>query len=348
MERNQDAKPPAGEPHRLGLGAVGLIKQFLDYDGDDDDARVIDEAFARIHSLDFLEEFGPSPSRPPAASRRRDRSAEANAGDGESGNDSDVVCVSGPPLRPGNNERARKPSSSDVVDGVEYPVYLDCLTSTLYDEHPLTAEGGGWIWARGPNGNNDDGELPPDVENLALDFARAKAEHAMAKDKSDPRRITIGTFKDMAARHGVTKGKWLIYANPDSAAPLWTKVRDAQLEGKLGPTAKIAKDLGEGWGRCFVVCIYCRDFRDRADVLRVRRAIDDVTEGEEKRPMLFKPDAMTHLNIYAKNEYNIRTSIYECGGKSDPECETLIAVGENCVRRRGGRDCPHCFPVCRG
>ena len=99
----------------------------------------------------------------------------------------------------------------------------------------------------------------------------------------------------------------------------------------------------------YIVCIYCPDFTDKSDVLRVRQSLlRDVKIGENSmKPMYFKLDAFTHLNIYASSGGSggrkMRTTTYDCGGSKDLDCTTLVTAHETCTNSTG---CPRCFPHC--
>ena len=64
------------------------------------------------------------------------------------------------------------------------------------------------------------------------------------------------------------------------------------MEGRLGPTAKIS-DASDNHG-VFVICIYCPNFDDKDEILRVRQAMNEAQICTwSKRPLYFKLDAFT-------------------------------------------------------
>jgi len=113
-------------------------------------------------------------------------------------------------------------------------------------------------------------------------------------------------------------------------------------------TSDSLSDEPVGNGGCYIVCIYCPDFTDKNDVLRVRQSLlRDIKIGENSlKPMNFKLDAFTHLNIYASSGgggKKMRTTTYDCGGSKDLDCTTLVTAHETCTNSTG---CPRCFPHC--
>ena len=239
-------------------------------------------------------------------------------------NDDEVQCLSSPV-----NKKA-KVMQPDLNN--EYICYLDEETKTLEDTHPQTDDGDDyWIRAHNPRRTGSYSKQQSDA--LEAEFERTKAKYTADQ-------ITMKTCLDLAVRFGVLTGKWIIFwsSSAGNPAPTWQKIRSAVFDNQLGISAKIHK-RAEGNG-LFVICIYCRDFRDVQDVHRVRKALDEVIDY--KKSLYFKPCALTHMGINANNPYGIRTTLYSCGGEGD--CSTLFVNAEKCNNQR---DCPRCFPHCR-
>jgi hypothetical protein len=80
-------------------------------------------------------------------------------------------------------------------------------------------------------------------------------------------------------------GKWLIFANGEQIDSCWVKVRDAVAAGKFGLCAKVSTAMDTGYeSKDHVICVYCADFRDKADVGRVLIGLRDVgIEGEKRK-----------------------------------------------------------------
>ena len=69
------------------------------------------------------------------------------------------------------------------------------------------------------------------------------------------------------------RGKWLVFTSVAEVDAVWSKIRTATREGKLGNDSKVAtaKDSPYGnnqTGR--VICIYTYDWTDEKDVMKIR------------------------------------------------------------------------------
>ncbi|KAL9191142.1 hypothetical protein ACHAXT_000848 [Thalassiosira profunda] len=233
----------------------------------------------------------------------------------------------------------RKPSSKTAAaddDAVEHICFLDESSGMLFDTHPRTQSDsvpGGWIRASNPRRDSGDHQQE-DLQGLEREFNSTVARGGG--------KISCQAVMEIAARHGVLYGKWLMFLK---AAPAltWQKIRNALFDDELGAAAKISCTADERG--LFAVCIYCSDFTDKREVLRVRQGLCRVLGSD--RSLSFKADCYTHLNIYAQNAatYGLQASIYGCGGKNDPECSVLRVNAEKCTRQPG---CPRCFPRCKG
>lgn len=60
------------------------------------------------------------------------------------------------------------------------------------------------------------------------------------------------------------------------------------------------------------VCIYTKDFRDEADVLRVLKELEVMKQLPEGRGIYYKSDAWTHLDLYRETaeQYGLHASLY--------------------------------------
>mmetsp|Transcript_4747 Transcript_4747/g.7075 ORF Transcript_4747/g.7075 Transcript_4747/m.7075 type:complete len:199 (-) Transcript_4747:73-669(-) len=63
----------------------------------------------------------------------------------------------------------------------------------------------------------------------------------------------------------------------------------------------------------------------------MRRSISNDVGMYKTSVLRFKLDAVTYLDLYAKNQWKLKTTSYECGGKKDEECSTLISSWEKCT-----------------
>mmetsp|Transcript_11386 Transcript_11386/g.25919 ORF Transcript_11386/g.25919 Transcript_11386/m.25919 type:complete len:439 (-) Transcript_11386:145-1461(-) len=208
---------------------------------------------------------------------------------------------------------------------------------TLTDSHPRVHEDGGWLWVNDPCYKKNRPlecrvDESGDVMNLMVQFNRLRKKEGKTK-------ITHDFVLELAKENGVLHGKWIVWFSPKHVVEGWTKIRNSLLNGELGPTAKISTSPERG---SHVVCVYCPNFTDSAELLRIRRGISSA--GIATNSVLrFKTDAFTYLGIYANNEWKLRTTSFDCGGKNDPECKVLSYAEETCSGRVG---CKKCFPCC--
>ncbi|HON81809.1 MAG TPA: DUF1917 domain-containing protein [Methanoregulaceae archaeon] len=73
-------------------------------------------------------------------------------------------------------------------------------------------------------------------------------------------------------------GKWLIFLPPEEVDAAWIKVRDATCRNELGISAKVstAKPNPDSRDNIKVIYVYTPDWRDEADVMRVRERLREL------------------------------------------------------------------------
>jgi endonuclease/exonuclease/phosphatase family metal-dependent hydrolase len=207
------------------------------------------------------------------------------------------------------------------------------------DSHPQTKSEGGWVWVTNPQYKNN----PKARNDSEDDVARMTTEWASLVKKNLKNRkfkITHRHLIELAMKHNVLHGKWLLNIKPENIQTDWPRIRNALVEGKLGSTAKISDEPQNG---THVVCIYCPDFRDKDELLRVRKAISNDVGMYGNSVLRFKLDAVTYLDLYSRNQWKLKTTSYDCGGNNDEDCSTLISTWEKCTQ---SEDCKRCFPCC--
>ena len=134
-----------------------------------------------------------------------------------------------------------------------------------------------------------------------------------------------------------------------------------------------------------VVCVYCPDFTDKDELLRVRRAImnniqlKSLSTPHSMKAINFKTDAFTYLGKYSDRESlievsgaskddvkaalgvdslsslvfgededeksELRTTTYDCGGEKDLSCTTLSLGSADCTN---SKSCQKCYSRCLG
>ncbi|XHG09604.1 hypothetical protein AWENTII_012651 [Aspergillus wentii] len=185
---------------------------------------------------------------------------------------------------------------------------------------------GPWIYAYPQNKptpeNEDIASLVSEGKELLYDFENKKttleAEHdkSGAKTKAgltrklNPLRRTLEQDLFTLARDtGVTSGKWMLFPTADRVDRYWGLIAEATIKGGLGIAAKVATDDGEGKAR--LIAVYTYDTADKEDVKRVLMKLVEfglVNEGE--RPIYYKSDAFTYLEILGNNSYGLKASMF--------------------------------------
>lgn len=137
----------------------------------------------------------------------------------------------------------------------------------------------------------------------------AKTTAGLTRKLNPLRRTLEQNIFDLAKQTGVRSGKWMLFPSVADVDSTWKTVVTALDEGKLGDAAKVATDEGSSQAR--LICVYTRDFSDKADVKRVLKALVETgLVDEESRPIYYKCDAYTHLDIKSKNEYGLKASLF--------------------------------------
>ncbi len=118
----------------------------------------------------------------------------------------------------------------------------------------------------------------------------------------------------LARLKNVKEGKWMLFPSPQNVDEVWAKVAKATWEGELGVGAKVAtkKDDGddEKSERSRLVCVYTRDFEDRADVARVLKKLVVLKLVGGEQGIFYKCDAYTYLDVMGGNEWKLKASMY--------------------------------------
>lgn len=129
-----------------------------------------------------------------------------------------------------------------------------------------------------------------------------------------PIRKKLETDIFSAAREkGIKSGKWMLFPPPDKVNEMWTLVANAVANGELGHAAKAAADDGSGDNNARLICIYTEDYADKDDVKRVLVKLVElglVSNWGDGKPIYYKADCFTHLDIMGGNEWGLKASLY--------------------------------------
>jgi hypothetical protein len=151
-------------------------------------------------------------------------------------------------------------------------------------------------------------DYPPLADALVERFGTVEAIHAMLRGGEgvvptrttqmywiveDAPRVRPDAVDDELA------GKWLVFLPADEVDAVWRRVRDATAAGDLGISAKVstAKPNPDARDDRYVVYVYTADWRDEAEVMRVREALRAL--GVEDR-IGYKRNLETFRGEYSK------------------------------------------------
>lgn len=143
----------------------------------------------------------------------------------------------------------------------------------------------------------------------AHDKSGIKTPGALTRKLNPLRRELEKDVLALAQETGVTHGKWMLFPTTDNVDECWATVARAMDEGELGDTAKVAPNNGSG--QAPLICIYTVDFGDVEDVKRVVKKLVDIGLVKKgPRPIYYKSDAYTLLEITSKNNYGLKASMF--------------------------------------
>ena len=140
------------------------------------------------------------------------------------------------------------------------------------------------------------GEFPEDIQSKLrnqeltyADFLTNTGHHEQFADDCKecngipPSQVTkhywIKAVKPGKQKAAKNPGKWLIFVDKQHLDSTWKTIMKATLEGKLGPASKTAtarKNPHSKTEQAAVICVYTDDWKDEADVMRVRAELTKV------------------------------------------------------------------------
>ncbi|KAF2032072.1 DUF1917-domain-containing protein [Setomelanomma holmii] len=190
-----------------------------------------------------------------------------------------------------------------------------------------------WIWIHNPHRDLRDKALSPREDEFRvrgrslLDRSlqtrqqnQAKLMHGskavLHKSLNQESKALQQSIADLAAECGILSGKWMLFPSQTDVTRVWKRVVEGVIDNRLGSTAKVATDEGNQGDR--LICIYTKvfysphDFRDENDVVRVLQELDTMGLLPSGRPIYYKSDAFTHLDLYKETaaEYGLQASLY--------------------------------------
>ncbi|KAE8382860.1 hypothetical protein BDV26DRAFT_288163 [Aspergillus bertholletiae] len=220
----------------------------------------------------------------------------------------------------------------------ETPMSVDSLNAPRRDESvpdflarlpPSATESGSagpWIYVSAPGAWREEEEATKDLagfvrrgtemlrgfeERRVAVEAEMQGTSALARGRKlvPLRRGLEREILALARETGVVSGKWMLFLGEEVVDRVWGVVVAETLEGRLGVAAKVA--TREDGGKARLLAVYTRDFGDVEDVRRVlKRLVELGLVKKEERPIYYKCDAYTYLQITSGNSYGLKASMF--------------------------------------
>lgn len=155
------------------------------------------------------------------------------------------------------------------------------------------------------------------VRSAAADAPEAESAEVLQACQAEWRKLvrrshpSVSDVDQLAAKHNVLSGKWMVFSSGPSVDPDWARIARAAFGGKLGFVAKVSSRDPEDEAGGHVIGVYTRDYSNREDVMRVRRALSDLGFTAT---LTYKPEIYTVLGIYPNNPHGLRPSVYSEAG----------------------------------
>ena len=121
---------------------------------------------------------------------------------------------------------------------------------------------------------------------------------------------TMDMINTIAAKHGVTGGKWMCHVPRHAVDKFFSQLSLAMFSGGLGPTVymiKVSPVCDDGGRGEHVMMVYNPDYQDITQVMRVENLIRSAGVVSD---LLYKPDIFSALGIYRNNKWGFRASIF--------------------------------------
>lgn len=207
---------------------------------------------------------------------------------------------------------------------------IDDFLKRLPIAEPATAKVGPWLWVCSPQitrarkARCDEADVSGFLHasrRLLEAFREQKTKIESANADKAPTTISrkLAPYRhrleedllQSAVDHATTCGKWMLFPNATDLPRYWRSVAEATSQGKLGPGSKVATPGPSGVKDATLICIYTYDFADLDDVKRV---LDQLLQlglcSRDGKPIYYKSDAYTYLDISSENEYDLRASLF--------------------------------------
>jgi hypothetical protein len=158
------------------------------------------------------------------------------------------------------------------------------------------------------------GPSSPRLQRAIEDSMEARIDAALEDWEAllQRRTPTADDVGALARRHDIKRGKWLAFPRSSQEADAaWRAVLLAVANCALPCTEVKVSSVAPGT-QGHVLCVYTEDWLEAASVENTAEALRDALSPLRLRDamLLYKPDIMTFLGIYTKNEYGIKPTVY--------------------------------------
>jgi hypothetical protein len=129
------------------------------------------------------------------------------------------------------------------------------------------------------------------------------------------RSISSSNIDEIAIKYDLKHGKWMLFPSCKEVDRIWAALSRSLVKNELGSCTEIKVSTYSRTDNKHVILAYTNDYKDQTDVYEVACAIKESVKAAgmdalEDSRMLYKADIYTHLNIYSKNPYNLKPTIY--------------------------------------
>eukprot|EP01134_Creolimax_fragrantissima_P000256 CFRG0256T1 len=152
-----------------------------------------------------------------------------------------------------------------------------------------------------------------DDENVGVDYSRLWYRY---KD------LLRKEIDQLAGKYSVKEGKFVLFVNESHADSVWREVLNATIHDRLGTSARVSHATGNDMEKAhherqlyrrveqtFIIEIFTADYRDIADIGRVKDLLRKLELGVDVISLPYKPDIFSKLKIYSGNRWGLQPSV---------------------------------------
>lgn len=114
----------------------------------------------------------------------------------------------------------------------------------------------------------------------------------------------------VAKKHRLMSGKWMCFPRSDEVDCVWENLCRAMMSGTLKDCTEIKISTASAKDDMHVLVAYTDDYSNEKLTQSIAKNLTSLLPPLKDNRLLYKADIYTHLGIYAKNEYNLKPTIY--------------------------------------